>query len=370
VSAPIDKSTWKKVKFGDVVRNVNETVSGSVTTLDRAIAMEHLEPGCLEVKSWGEAAETTFTRRVKPGQTLFGKRRAYQRKVAYASFDAVCSGDILTLESADPTKLLGELLPFLCMTEPFFEHAVGTSAGSLSPRTRWSDLASYEFLLPPIGEQKRIADLLWSVEAYVEELRDKASSVEDLGEALVDLALRTGERSRRLGDYFTVRREVVAGTSVPNGAYLLGLENLYPRASSPNGQLQHLDSQVAEFSAGDVLFGKLRPALRKVAIAPANGWCSTEIVVLRPTAVTTTELHLVVSSNAVFREMSHGTFGSVMPRADVASLRQLPVPDLCSPPVASLLRHAALVFSAREVVRAEISSVHALRNELLKTVVG
>jgi len=52
------------------------------------------------------------------------------------------------------------LLPFICQTDGFFEHAVGTSAGSLSPRTNWDSLASYYFPLPPLEEQRRIAEVL------------------------------------------------------------------------------------------------------------------------------------------------------------------------------------------------------------------
>ncbi len=106
---------------------------------------------------------TTFTRRCRPGQVLFGKRRAYQRKVAVAEFDAVVSGDIYVLAPAD-TRLLPELLPFLCLSERFFQHAIGTSAGSLSPRTNWNSLASFEFDLPPPDQQRRIAEILWAVD--------------------------------------------------------------------------------------------------------------------------------------------------------------------------------------------------------------
>jgi type I restriction enzyme S subunit len=52
--------------------------------------MEHLEPGSLPVRCWGKVADgTTFTRQTRPGQGLFGKRRAYPRKVAVAEFEAV-----------------------------------------------------------------------------------------------------------------------------------------------------------------------------------------------------------------------------------------------------------------------------------------
>ncbi|MFD2759359.1 restriction endonuclease subunit S [Gulosibacter faecalis] len=167
MSLNLEKSHWKRVAFGDVVRNVNETVRDlEAAGIDRVIAMEHMDPGELKISRWGSTEDgTTFTRRVKPGQTLFGKRRAYQRKVAYAEFDAICSGDIYTFE-ADETQLRGDLLPFLVQSDGFFEHALGTSAGSLSPRTNWRDLKDFEFDLPPLDEQKLIADLLWSVERH------------------------------------------------------------------------------------------------------------------------------------------------------------------------------------------------------------
>lgn len=95
---------------------------------------------------------------------LFGKRRAYQRKAAVAEFDGVCSGDILVFEAMSD-RLLPELLPFIVQSDGFFAHALGTSAGSLSPRTKWRDLANYEFALPPLDEQRRIAEILWAADA-------------------------------------------------------------------------------------------------------------------------------------------------------------------------------------------------------------
>lgn len=163
----LDKSRWTRVKFGEVVFNVNSTVKDAEAAgLDRVIAMEHLDPGELRIQRWGNVGDgTTFTRRVKPGQTLFGKRRAYQRKVAYAEFDAICSGDILTFQ-ANEAQMLPEFLPFLVQSDGFFAHALGTSAGSLSPRTNWTDLSNFEFDLPPLDEQKRLADLLWTMDAH------------------------------------------------------------------------------------------------------------------------------------------------------------------------------------------------------------
>ena len=160
------KPGWRRVKFGDVVRLSKARSQDPLADgFERYVGLEHLEPGDLRIRSWGNVADgVTFTSVFRPGQVLFGKRRAYQRKVAVADFAGVCSGDIYVLETKDAQVLLPELVPFICQTDAFFDHAVGTSAGSLSPRTNWTSLADFEFLLPPMDEQHRLVKLLITVE--------------------------------------------------------------------------------------------------------------------------------------------------------------------------------------------------------------
>lgn len=164
------KSGWRRVKFGDVVRlSKSRSQDPLADGIERYVGLEHLEPGDLRIRSWGSVADgVTFTSVFQPGQVLFGKRRAYQRKLAVADFSGVCSGDIYVLETKDAQILLPELLPFICQTEAFFDHAVGTSAGSLSPRTNWTSLADFDLMLPPMDEQKRISLLLLKVEGVAD----------------------------------------------------------------------------------------------------------------------------------------------------------------------------------------------------------
>lgn len=158
------KPGWRMVRFGDVVRNVDINERDPLAKgLERYVGLDHLDPESLHIRRWGMIEEgTTFTRTFVDGQVLFGKRRAYQRKVAVAEFAGICSGDILVFEARD--ELLPELLPFIVQSDPFYEYAVNTSAGSLSPRTKWKDLAAYEFALPPKEEQQKIADILWAAD--------------------------------------------------------------------------------------------------------------------------------------------------------------------------------------------------------------
>jgi type I restriction enzyme S subunit len=157
---------WRMVRFGDVVRNVNESERNPLDAgLERFVGLEHIELENLHLTQWGNLADgdISFTKRFRKGQVLFGKRRAYQRKVAVAEFDGICSSDILTFEPKDDS-LNPDLLPFIVQSDGFFQHALGTSSGSLSPRTRWSQLQDHEFPLPPKDEQRRIAEILWAAD--------------------------------------------------------------------------------------------------------------------------------------------------------------------------------------------------------------
>ena len=213
-----NRKNWSRVRFGDVVENLNETCDPAEAGLERVIAMEHLEPGSLHIRSWGNVADgTTFTRRCRPGQVLFGKRRAYQRKVAVAEFDAVVSGDIYVL-APKGDRLLPELLPFLCLSERFFQHAVGTSAGSLSPRTNWSSLASFEFDLPPLDQQRRIAEILSAVDEEGQEWLKTKSAAEQAYDTFVEHSLAEFEgksRQVRLGDMIQEGRPLCYGIVQP-----------------------------------------------------------------------------------------------------------------------------------------------------------
>jgi len=153
---------------------------------ERYVGLEHIDPGSLRIRRWGDVADgTTFTSVFRPGQVLFGKRRAYQRKVAVADFDGVCSGDIYVLESKDPSVLLPELVPFICLSGGFFEHAVATSSGSLSPRTSWDRLARFEFSLPAPEVQRRAVSSLTSAETLLQAVRQSQRASSSLERAFL-----------------------------------------------------------------------------------------------------------------------------------------------------------------------------------------
>ena len=186
------KPGWMMVKFGEAVKNANLVERDpEANDIERIVGLEHIDPENLHIRRWNSVAEgTSFTRKFVPGQTLFGKRRAYQRKVAYAEFEGICSGDILTFEPKNRKVLLPELLPFICQSDAFFDHALGTSAGSLSPRTSWTALQDFEFPLPPLDEQKRIGEILWAADEAIQKYKVSLNSLTAFKSKALRVSLR------------------------------------------------------------------------------------------------------------------------------------------------------------------------------------
>src|SRR5206468_3590150 len=88
--------------------------------------------------------------------------------VAVADFDGITANTTFVLEPKDPKVLLPGLLPFVMQTESFHEHSKKQSKGSVNPYVNFSDLAWYEFALPPLEEQRRLLNSLMAFQGLVE----------------------------------------------------------------------------------------------------------------------------------------------------------------------------------------------------------
>lgn len=151
-----------KVCLGDVANERKENCKTNEYN-NHIVGLEHLISQEVTLTQWTENIENTFTKVFHKGDVLFGRRRAYLKKAAVAPFDGICSGDITVIE-AKPNKIVPELLPFIIQNDNFFDYAVEKSAGSLSPRVKWSHLQNYEFELPDLNKQRELAELLWAAE--------------------------------------------------------------------------------------------------------------------------------------------------------------------------------------------------------------
>lgn len=159
-----DRTGWRRVAFGDFAESIGERAEPKDAQDEIYVGLEHLDSQSLHIRRWGKGSDVTGTKlRFRKGDIIFGRRRAYQRKLAVAEFDGICSAHAMVVR-AKPDKVLPEFLPFLMMSDRFMSRAVEISVGSLSPTINWMALKLEAFDLPPLNQQRRIAEILWAAD--------------------------------------------------------------------------------------------------------------------------------------------------------------------------------------------------------------
>ena len=151
-----------KYKFEDIIFNITEKKKPVEEDKYNYIGLEHLESGNLFISKWGSDTAPEGEKIVmKKGDVLFGKRRAYQKKVAISPIDGIFSAHGMVLRPKEDV-ICKEFLPFFISSETFLNEAIRISVGGLSPTVNWKDIKELEFDLPSLEEQKVLAEKLWA----------------------------------------------------------------------------------------------------------------------------------------------------------------------------------------------------------------
>jgi type I restriction enzyme, S subunit len=227
-------------RFDQMSTLINDRVDNPAESgVERYVGLEHLDADSLRITRWGEITDVESTKlRFQPGDIIFGKRRVYQRKLAVADFEGICSAHAMVLR-AKPKVMLPEFLPFFMQSDRFMERALAISVGSLSPTINWTTLAAEEFALPPIEEQRRMVSALgaavaaldslvglrgWLIGLELSYLRSTfGNSYDEPPQAVPRIALaeiaevRTGLAKGRKSDHSTTTRPYLRVANVKDG---------------------------------------------------------------------------------------------------------------------------------------------------------
>ena len=144
------------------------------------IGLEHLDTNCLYVSRWGSDVTPVGEKLLmKKGDVLFGKRRAYQRKVGIAPFDGIFSAHGMVLRPKE-NVMDKNFFPFFISSDQFMERAVRISVGGLSPTINWKDLKEQVFDIPTLEEQEALASKLWAAYKLREEYKRLLVATDEL----------------------------------------------------------------------------------------------------------------------------------------------------------------------------------------------
>jgi type I restriction enzyme S subunit len=176
-----------------------------------------------------------------------------------------------------------------------------------------------------------------------------------------------------IGDFAEHPRRGVRPEELVTSTPYIALEHMPKHciALSEWGVADAIESNKFEFKRGEILFGKLRPYFHKVGVAPVDGVCSTDIVVIAPKAECWFGFVLAhVSSDAFVEHSNAGSIGTKMPRTSWTDMARYRV---VIPPVALAAEFNSFVFPAVERIFASIRESHtlaALRDTLLPKLIS
>lgn len=333
---------WPVVKFGDFVRKVKMKFDPIQSDVELFVAGRHIDGGDLTVRRWGylreeyvgPAFDTIFT----PGQVLYVSRRTYLRKVAIAKFRGVCSNTTFVLETSKPDSLLPEYLPVLMSTESFHNYSEFNSKGSVTPYVNFSDIAKFEFRLPPISVQQRMINLFSACHKTRDAYKDVLDSSIRLFTKLGDHIINNFPLTKSVTDYCEINNRNISNSQLKLDEmwdYIdLGSVN-YPllRDESTKISLSSAPSRARRIVAeGDLLISTVRPNLRGHIIidsCPSNTIASTGFSTLTPNDKKMRSLLLsIFYSNDFYRYAVSRSKGTNYPAITASDISNYKLPDL------------------------------------------
>lgn len=210
---------------------------------------------------------------------------------------------------------------------------------------RGSDLATLSVECPDLPTQRRIASILSAYDDLIENNRCQIKLLEEAAQRLyrewfVELRFPGHEGMKVVDgvpegwmkgifdDICIIKKDVLTPDKISPGIPYIGLEHI-PRNDfclADWGMSEEVNSNKFRFSAGDILFGKIRPYFHKVGFTICNGICSTDSIVMNANDEYYCLLLMTASSDE-FVDYTYQTCkeGAKMPRADWNTMKMYPV---------------------------------------------
>ena len=172
------------VRFEDVATRVNTKEDRLNTDLEYYVGGEHVETGELKVSGRGlikgAPLGPMFYFGFKPGDILFVTRNPHLRKSAMVDFRGICSEKTLVIATRDQHMLSQRYLATVMQSDDFWDFMEENKSGSVNYFINWSTLAEYEFDLPPIEEQRVLAEKLWAANDLKEKYKTLLASTDEM----------------------------------------------------------------------------------------------------------------------------------------------------------------------------------------------
>ena len=203
-----------RYKVSDIADIINVSVKNPSTSgIDVFVGLEHYDVGEPVITRYGSTEMlTTAVKSFHSGDILLARRNVYLRRAGKVDFDGVTSGDSIVIRVKEnlshlnecDTSLMKSLLPFILNTNAFWDFANTNSDGTMSKRLSPQMLLDYEFDLPPIEEQKVLADKLWAAYRLKESYKKLLAATSEMVKSQFIEMFGINEPTKPLTDFIEV----------------------------------------------------------------------------------------------------------------------------------------------------------------------
>ena len=281
-----------KYRFEQIA--INSTEKKKPVEEDRFtyLGLEHLDSGSLKVTRFGsEVAPIGEKLVMHKGDVLFGKRRAYQKKVAIAPFDGIFSAHGMVLRPREDV-IDKSFFPLFISSDYFLDAAIKISVGSLSPTINWRDLKTLEFELPDLATQRKLAETLWSINDTMETYKKLIAATDELVKS--QFMEQFGDPVKNERGYpvlpFAAFASIDAQMTTDYAKYAdyphIGIDSIEKDTGRLRGYRTVAEDGVKSgkyvFTKDHIIYSKIRPNLNKVALPTFDGLCSADAYPILP----------------------------------------------------------------------------------------
>ena len=173
----------KTVLLGDVVLYVSDKIAVEQVNLDDYVSTENLLPDKAGLTLAAKLPASGKVTKYQPGDVLVSNIRPYFKKIWFADRSGGASNDVLVFRPKSDI-LEPSYLRYVLADDRFFAYSTASSSGAKMPRGDKAQIMKYEVWLPEVHMQKKIADILGTIDEKIELNRQMNQTLEQIGQAL------------------------------------------------------------------------------------------------------------------------------------------------------------------------------------------
>lgn len=365
-------------RFEDIAINSTEKKKPVESDKEHYLGLEHLDSGTFKVSRFGsEVAPIGDKLIMKKGDVLFGKRRAYQKKVAIAPFDGIFSAHGMVLRPKEDV-IDKNFFPLFIASDYFLDAAIKISVGSLSPTINWRDLKELKFNLPELDEQKKLAEVLWQIVDTIESYKKLLAKTDEMVKAKFNELLLENKRTIKIKDLVELPIKKISKDTKYNEIQYIDIssidKDLRIIQGTTNYQLNNAPSRAKQIvKKNDILISTVRPNLKTFAtinIEADNLIASTGFCVLRAQNCPLYYLYGIINSDIFTNQMISEATGISYPAVNDGNILNFKIPDISEEQQKYLADLVAKSEESKSAIKASLDSLTKIYKKIIAENIG